>query len=96
VTADNTSLSVILEQSQRSLEGVVITGYATQNKRQGGRFHRKIIGRRSEVNTSWLIRQGVTGKNSRGIITIAERAARCCGCSYHSWQRVHQRKQHLI
>src|SRR5678815_4468938 len=34
LAADNTSLNVVLEQSQRSLEGVVITGYATQNKRQ--------------------------------------------------------------
>ncbi len=34
VTADNTSLNVVLEQSQRSLAEVVITGYSTQNKRQ--------------------------------------------------------------
>lgn len=34
VTADNGNLSVVLEQSQRSLAEVIITGYATQNKRQ--------------------------------------------------------------
>ena len=34
MTADNTSLNVVMEQAQRSLEGVVITGYAPQNKRQ--------------------------------------------------------------
>src|SRR6185369_10811685 len=34
MTADNTSLSVVLEQSLRSLTEVVINGYATQNKRQ--------------------------------------------------------------
>ena len=34
VTADNTSLTVVMEQSQRSLTEVVINGYAPQNKRQ--------------------------------------------------------------
>jgi TonB-dependent SusC/RagA subfamily outer membrane receptor len=34
MTADNTSLNVVLEQSLRSLTEVVINGYATQNKRQ--------------------------------------------------------------
>src|SRR5690348_10276430 len=32
--ADNTNLSVVMDQSQRSLTEVVVNGYATQNKRQ--------------------------------------------------------------
>src|SRR4051812_13778336 len=34
VTADNSNLNVVLEQSLRSLTEVVINGYAPQNKRQ--------------------------------------------------------------